>query len=71
MKSINIKGENMGQCKPIYGLRLDSFSKKILAKIVKDTKFKKLLDSAAIVGTFNALFTKSGVGSASVNGCKY
>lgn len=57
----------MGQCKPIYGLRLDTFSKKILSKIAKDKKIKKLLDSAVIAGTFNALFTKSGAMSASIN----
>jgi len=57
----------MGQCKPIYGLKLDTFSKNMLKKIGKTSKLKKLLDSAAIAGTFNALFTKSGVGTAAVN----
>jgi len=57
----------MGQCKPIYGLVLDSYSRKTLKRMSQNSKFKKLIDSAAIAGTFNALFTKSGVGSASVN----
>ena len=57
----------MGQCKPIYGLRLDTFSKKVLTKISRDRKIKRLLDSSAIAGTFNSLFTKSEAYSASVN----
>jgi len=57
----------MGQCKPIFGLKFDSYSKKMIKDISSTKKMKKLLDSAAIVGTFNAIFTKSGVGSASVN----
>ena len=57
----------MGQCKPIYGLRFDSFSRKMLKDISNTKKMKKLLDRATITGTINAIFTKSGVGNASVN----
>jgi len=57
----------MGQCKPIYGLRFDNYSKRMIKEIAGTKKMKKILDSAAIAGTFNAIFTKSGVGSSSVN----
>jgi len=61
------KGKKMGQCKPIYGLKFDSYSKRMIKEISRTKKMKSLLDSAAIVGTFNAIFTKTEAYNLSLN----